>query len=100
MRKATQQLTFLRNQHAIGIIEIFQRIAVVLFSYFVRLRFVRLLVVPAHLHQRFYAFTTFGLVQLAQMMVDTRQNFAVVTRFARRVLTFPVPLQPATRVDD
>ncbi|CSW53355.1 Uncharacterised protein [Shigella sonnei] len=100
MRKATQQLTFLRNQHAISVIEIFQRIAVILFRHFVRLRFVRLLVVPAHLHQRFYAFTTFGLVQLAQMMVDTRQNFAVVTRFARRVLTFPVPLQPATGVSD
>ncbi|SAJ31702.1 Uncharacterised protein [Enterobacter cloacae] len=53
---------------------------------------IRLLVVPAHLQQRLSAFAAFGAVHLAQTMVNPGQNFAVITRFARRILTFPVPL--------
>ena len=33
-------------------------------------------------------------------MIDPGKNFAIVARFARRVLAFPVPLQPAPGVGD
>ncbi|MNN72585.1 hypothetical protein D3C81_1886370 [compost metagenome] len=62
------------------------------------MRFVRLLVAPAHFQYWLYAFTTFSAIHIAQTMVNTGQNFAVIARFARCILTFPVPLQPASGV--
>ena len=53
---------------------------------------------PAHLQQRLSPFTAFGAVHFAQAVVNPGQDLAVVSRFARGVLAFPVPLQPAARV--
>ena len=61
---------------------------------------IRLLVIPAHLQQRLDAFATLGAIHLAQTVIDPGKDFAIVTRFPRRILTFPVPLQPAPRVGD
>ena len=82
------------------IVEIRQRVAVVLFCHFCRFRMVRLLVAPAHLQQGFHALPAFGAVQFAQAMVNPGKDFAIVARFPRCVLAFPVPLQPATGVGD
>ena len=99
-REAIEQLAFFRQQSAILIVEIRQRVAVVLFSHFCRFRVIWLLIAPAHFQQRFRALPAFATVQLAQTMIDPSQDFAIVARFPRCVLAFPVPLQPATGVGD
>ena len=82
------------------IVEIRQRVAVVLFCHFFRFRMVRLLVAPAHLQQGFRALPAFGAVQFAQAMVNPGKDFAIIARFTWGILTFPVPLQPAAGVGD
>ena len=59
---------------------------------------VRLFVIPAHPQQRFSAFPPFGAIHFTQTMVNPGQDFAVVARFTRCILAFPVPLQPAAGV--
>ncbi|RRF75326.1 hypothetical protein EAO18_05520 [Klebsiella pneumoniae] len=63
------------------IVEIRQRVAVVLFCHFFRFRMVRLLVAPAHLQQGFRALPAFGAVQFAQAMVNPGKDFAIIARF-------------------
>ena len=99
-REAIEQLAFFRQQSAILIVEIRQRVAVVLFCHLFRFRMVRLLVAPAHLQQGFRALPAFGAVQFAQAMVNPGKDFAIIARFTWGILTFPVPLQPAAGVGD
>ena len=77
-----------------------QGFTVALHRHFFRSRFVWGGVVPGHAQYLFRVRTTLLGIHLAQTQEDTGEDFTIGNGNPRGIRTFPVPLQPATGVDD
>ena len=94
-------LAFLdNNRTGCRIGNIGQRLTVALHRHFFRLRLMRDGVVPGHVQHLVRVRATLFGIHLAQAQEDTGEDLAISQRNPRGVRTFPVPLQPATRVND
>ncbi|CQR21800.1 Uncharacterised protein [Yersinia enterocolitica] len=100
MSKGAELLAFSDQNFAIGIGNIGQRFTIAFLCHFFWLWIVWRQVIPSHIEHLLWHCATFAAVHITQTTKDTGQNSAIVQCFARRISTFPVPLQPAAGVNN